>query len=340
MYSILSICLILLLIITIKQHKTINLIRKLQQKPKEQFINIEKKLLFITNHLNQIEFNKIKDTNSSDKKYEELIKLIPLYTRKFIAAIITVIFTVTMLYMFNFIAISYTSALYAELKIPYFEYSTKLDLWNFYVFHLDILLLVIFSISIFITFYVIGWIGILNPNKFNKIDKIIYLTLIAIVVFAYCLVAKKYNWQIYTISIFVFVICMFIAFHFEQKREQKTTSKDNHITENISKKLLIYIVVAISTMAWLSFLIIGTIAFTGYFANEAGKDAGIKVLESINNNQFIKTPKYAVIKSSGEEIYAIDCDFSNCLIIKKHDNHKLLFESIDRKQLIFLNNNQ
>lgn len=226
-------------------------------------------------------------------------------------------------------AISNRSAYLAELGAPYFTHT--MNLWAFYVSNFHLLFIFICSFLFFVGLYVIGWLGVLKPKKSSIYEYAIYNLFLALIVFSYTLVAQRYELWGYGISVVFFVIIMSVI----QYKNDMVMGDNIGNVKKIENKLAIYFLVLLVIPYVMFFPFTGIFSFNAYIADKYGRSEGKALLKSIKNDEYIKTRNAALIKSSGEHVYSLDCSESLCFTIRKIENSELVFETIERKDLIF-----
>lgn len=261
--------------------------------------------------------------------YNQIVEDIPLYTKKILSVVGAVIFTAFSLHILHASAISNRSAYLAELGAPYFTHT--MNLWAFYVSNFHLLFIFICSFLFFVGLYVIGWLGVLKPKKSSIYEYALYNLFLALIVFSYTLVAKRYELWGYGISVILFVITMSVI----QYKNDTVTSDNIGNVKKIENKLIIYFLVLLVIPYVMFFPFTGIFSFNVYIADKYGRSEGKDLLESIKDNEYIRGRNAAIIKSSGEYVYSLDCSESSCFTIRKVKNNELLFETVDRKDLIF-----
>lgn len=178
--------------------------------------------------------------------YEQVVNNTPLYFRKIFSVIGLVVFTTTVLYMFYFTAIMYETSYFSVLKAPYFERSI-MSLWVFYSFNLDLLLIIIVSLCYLTGGYILGWLGVVNPEKQNVFKSMFYNLLISLVVFSFCLLAKNYKWYLYSASVLICTLVLTLT-------QNKAISNENNRQNNIKDKVFLYIILLFCTPCFFFFL--------------------------------------------------------------------------------------
>lgn len=258
--------------------------------------------------------------------YDQIVNNIPLYFKKIFSVIGAVIFTASLVYFLYSSAILYNLAFYDEIGYPYFAGS--IDLWVFYSVHPFLLIEVLLSILYVIGFSIFGIIGLINPNKNKLYQYIIPNFLIALIVFVFAFASKEYGLWLYILFVVVYIAIMSITMYFGDKYKKNNQSE-------VKDKFVLFGVLFITMPLILLFPVVSIYSFNFYNADLYGRENGKILLKSIKNNEYINNKGTALIKSSEEYVYSLSCGESSCLVIRKAENDELLFETIDRKNLIF-----
>lgn len=260
--------------------------------------------------------------------YDKIINNIPSYVKNSLSVIGVVIFTACSLYLLHVSAISYRTAYLSELGVPYFTHT--INLWEFYVLNFHLLLIFIVSFVLFIGIYILAWLGMLGTNK-SIYEYVLYSFFLALIIFSFTLVAKRYELQIYAIFVILFAVIISVL---RYKNDAVTSDNIGNI-KKIENKLIIYFLALLATLIALFYPFAGVFVVNSYIADKYGRSEGKALLKSIKNDEYIKTRNAALIKSSGEYVYSLDCSESSCFTIRTTEGNELLFETIERKDLIF-----